>query len=512
MTTDLMADALREELQPRREQLSALMAEALLLQNWLPLAPSPQLRARLEGRQNELALNLLALLSGWESRGGKILLNAPEVPGFLSPLAVLVPRSPVEPAAPERGSGQERAVVVEKAPPLSVRVEEKVATPSPLRVELRRVEGEGENASSESMSRLAEHFRSGGILKETPVVNWPPELAIVLAQMPLGAEDEAELDRCYRAIRDCDRWKIFPKDLQRALIGLMASRLRRLQDERGMNSLRIEESFSRLSAFSKREQPGYVIGLSRHHRPMRGTWDEDSESYWDRLAACLPEEGTPEVRPNMEKLLGELESLGAEVQNAPSPEIAEAVAAQLRRTLRDALKGGLSSRDPRLIKVLSLHQELLDSPDFRSLRRAIRNAVEEEEHPEEGPGSELPDDWRWWARTRGRNVVIVGGDPREPNRLRIKEHFRMAELDWEPAEFKRNSLQTVRDRVRAGKVDLVIMLGAFVGHDADDVILPACRDRGVDWVHVDKGYGTVRIRQAIERFLDPSPPEHTDGY
>ncbi|HNH49638.1 MAG TPA: hypothetical protein PKY30_21520, partial [Myxococcota bacterium] len=75
-----------------------------------------------------------------------------------------------------------------------------------------------------------------------------------------------------------------------------------------------------------------------------------------------------------------------------------------------------------------------------------------------------------------------------------------------------NSLQTVRDRVRAGKVDLVIMLGAFVGHDADDVILPACRDRGVDWVHVDKGYGIVRIRHAIERFLDPSPPEHGENY
>ncbi|HND28786.1 MAG TPA: hypothetical protein PLA94_02270, partial [Myxococcota bacterium] len=361
-------------------------------------------------------------------------------------------------------------------------------------------------------SRLAEHFRSGGLFREAPGSNWPAELAVVLAQMPLGAEDEVELDRCYRAIRDCDRWRVFPKDLQRALIGLMASRLRRLQDERGVNTLRIEESFSRLSAFSKREQPGYVIGLSRHHRPMRGSWDEDSESYWDRLAACLPEETTPEVRPNLEKVLGELESLSAELSGAPGPEIAEAVASQLRRTLREALKGGLSSRDPRLVRVLAPHQELLDSPDFRSLRRAIRNAAEEEEHTGEETEPELPEDWRWWARTRGRSVVIVGGDPREPNRLRIKDAFRMAELDWESAEFKRNSLQTVRDRVRAGKVDLVIMLGAFVGHDADDVILPACRDRGVDWVHVDKGYGIVRIRHAIERFLDPSPPEHGENY
>jgi hypothetical protein len=495
MIPDLIADALREELEPRREQLAAILSEALLIQNWLPQAPSPQLRARLEGRQNELALSLLALLTTWNSRGGNVVLESPALP---KPLAIVVPKAVTEPPAPE------------KPPPPVVRTEER-AVPLP-RVEPRRGEQEGESASSESVLRLAEHFRSGGLLRESPSTPWPGELAAVLAQMPLGADDEVELDRCYRAIRDCDRWRVFPKDLQRALIGLMASRLRRLQDERGVNTLRIEESFSRLSAFSKREQPGYVIGLSRHHRPMRGSWDEDSESYWDRLAACLPEEVAPEARPNLEKMLSELESLSAECSAAPSPEIAEAVAAQLRRTLREGLKSGLSSRDPRLVRVLAPHQELLDSPDFRSLRRAIRTAEEEEEHTGEGAEPELPEDWRWWARTRGRNVVIVGGDPREPNRLRIKEAFRMAELDWETAEFKRNSLQTVRDRVRAGKVDLVIILGAFVGHDADDVILPACRDRGVDWVHVDKGYGIVRIRHAIERFLDPSPPEHSDSY
>ncbi|HNH49227.1 MAG TPA: hypothetical protein PKY30_19430, partial [Myxococcota bacterium] len=362
MIPDLIAEALREELEPRREQLAAILSEALLLQNWLPQAPSPQLRARLEGRQNELALSLLALLSGWQGRGGKITLDTSL---SQAPLSIVLPKVAVEPA--------EDRVLVEKSPP--PRAEDRTPRPEP-----RRVEPEGESASAESMSRLAEHFRSGGHFREAPGSNWPAELAVVLAQMPLGAEDEVELDRCYRAIRDCDRWRVFPKDLQRALIGLMASRLRRLQDERGVNTLRIEESFSRLSAFSKREQPGYVIGLSRHHRPMRGSWDEDSESYWDRLAACLPEETTPEVRPNLEKVLGELESLSAELSGAPGPEIAEAVASQLRRTLREALKGGLSSRDPRLVRVLAPHQELLDSPDFRSLRRAIRNAAEEEEH------------------------------------------------------------------------------------------------------------------------------------
>jgi hypothetical protein len=34
-------------------------------------------------------------------------------------------------------------------------------------------------------------------------------------------------------------------------------------------------------------------------------------------------------------------------------------------------------------------------------------------------------------------------------------------------------------------------------------LLPACRERGIDWVHVEQGYGTARVRAAIERFLDP---------
>ena len=346
MVPDLIAEALREELHPRREQLAAILSEARLIQGWLPQAPSPQLGARLEGRQNELALSLLALLTDWETRGGKVSLESNLL---AKPVTVVVPQPPAE-----------RARAVEPSSPPVSRVDDRSSTLP--RFEDRKRDTEVEIASSESVSRLAEHFRNGGLLREPPSTDWGAELAGVLAQMPLGAEDEVELDRCYRAIRDCDRWRLFPKDLQRALIGLMASRLRRLQDERGVNALRIEESFSRLSAFSKREQPGYVIGLSRHHRPMRDSWDEDSEAYWDRLAACLPEESASDVRPTLEKTLGELESLSAEISGAPSPEIGEAVAAQLRRTLRDALKGGVSSRDPRLVRVVAPHQDLLDSP------------------------------------------------------------------------------------------------------------------------------------------------------
>ena len=82
-------------------------------------------------------------------------------------------------------------------------------------------------------------------------------------------------------------------------------------------------------------------------------------------------------------------------------------------------------------------------------------------------------------------------------RQRIQRVFQFSELEWYPAEFRRNPLQTVRERVKAGKVDFVIILGAFVGHDADEIVLAACKERGVDCVHVDKGYGVSRIRASI---------------
>ena len=115
----------------------------------------------------------------------------------------------------------------------------------------------------------------------------------------------------------------------------------------------------------------------------------------------------------------------------------------------------------------------------------------------------LPEDWAWWGRTEGRRAVILGGSPRETNRARLEQEFRFAELVWDPAEHKRNVLQRLRDRIRSGGVDLVIVLRRFVGHDTDDVVVRACKDSGTDWVHVEHGYGVNQVQAAVERFLEP---------
>lgn len=41
----------------------------------------------------------------------------------------------------------------------------------------------------------------------------------------------------------------------------------------------------------------------------------------------------------------------------------------------------------------------------------------------------------------------------------------------------------------------------FVGHDADQVILPACKDAGVPFVPVQTGYGVAGVRCAIARLV-----------
>lgn len=193
-----------------------------------------------------------------------------------------------------------------------------------------------------------------------------------------------------------------------------------------------------LTEHQRTHQAGFVHGLALHHSPRRGSWAEDARWAWTTLERrAADEEDTDEL--------------------------------------------AIPGRTPR--------------PPTTRLRPA---APEEDEAERDTP---VPVDWPCFSCTRGKRAVLVGGDPREPNRLRLEAAFEFAELRWEKTEFTRNGLQKVRDRVRAGGVDLVIVLSRFVGHDTDQVIQPACREHGVPFVPVPKGYGVVGVRLAIERHL-----------
>lgn len=190
--------------------------------------------------------------------------------------------------------------------------------------------------------------------------------------------------------------------------------------------------------------------------------------------------------------------------DAAPAEVRSAICAQIRAEVSALLSDGMSARNNRLVRIVVPVADELTGQDMRALRRAARALVAAAEAPDdEAETSPIPDDWGWWPATRGRRGVMVGGDPREPNRIRLERAFGFAELAWEQAEHSRNSLQKVRERVRAGGVDLVLILTRFVGHDADQVIMPACREAGVPLVPVKTGYGVAGIRMAIERYLQP---------
>jgi hypothetical protein len=315
---------------------------------------------------------------------------------------------------------------------------------------------------------------------------------------------EADLSAVLRVVDAVERWRVIPPEAQAPLIGLLAARLRAVQEQPGfLGDRRVDFAFGTLSAYVKRARPGYVYGLARWHQPNRESWDADAEAMFERLAAMLP--SAAEAEPNHQRQLDAIEAVVREIGIAPA-EARSAVAAQIRREVLAALAMGLQARNPRLVRIVAPVAEIFDAPEFRALRRAIRDELDasrDEETSVEVEEAPLPPDWAWWGYTRGRRALLVGGDPREPNRVRLERAFAFAELEWVGAEFKRNNLHGVRDRVRAGRTDLVILLTRFTGHDADQIVIPACREMGVGFVCVPHGYGVVRVRHAIERFLDP---------
>jgi hypothetical protein len=266
----------------------------------------------------------------------------------------------------------------------------------------------------------------------------------------------------------------------------------------------VDQGFTVLTHYLRTEQPGFSYGLARSHGPRNDSWEDDAAGHHEELRRLLPD---MRLEPaNKDKLLAKVSELATEMADAP-PFAEAAVASQLVRAIGKALDEGVNPRDTKLVNLATPWTELLDDGRFKSLRRAIREEQSSGEASLERTYDAIPEDWAWWGRTEGRRAVILGGSPRETNRARLQEEFHFAELVWDPAEHKRNVLQRLRDRIRSGGVDLVIVLRRFVGHDTDDVVVRACKESGTDWVHVEHGYGVNQVQAAVERFLDPQPSE-----
>ena len=293
-------------------------------------------------------------------------------------------------------------------------------------------------------------------------------------------------------------WTDFPKEVQRALIGMCVARARHVQDEisADLHPIDIEPMldrfFSGMTAFSKREQPGFVFGLRRHHHPVGASWEDDAHRWWSEVASRLPEP----LAANPDRALDELRGL---LEGDEEPD-EERVVEQSIATL-DA---GLLPEDPRLVALMAPHlDKLRKHTRFKRLRKAIRDAAaDDDEFAAEmsGTAPTVDEAWTFFPLVRGRNAAIVGGDLTEDARERISEAFGFSSVEWLTTDSSRD-VQGLVTAIRGGGIDFVIVLRRFIGQNVDRSVLPACRATGVPWVSVERGYGVPQIRAAIERFL-----------
>lgn len=296
-------------------------------------------------------------------------------------------------------------------------------------------------------------------------------------------------------VSKADKWLEQPQETQRALIGFASSMARFLQHELSPLDLFDERTFNRLfsqmTRWSGQYQPGFVPGLSRSKGPTTGNWLTDAEQWWESLLreANLPQEQDQSaVFRRLEDLLEE-----------GKPSRTELVA-----RVRDVVKAGVTQSDPRLISLLMPYRNRLKGEkEFKTLRTKLRKASQTErvdDDPEKTVDHGIPADWNLFERTRGKSVVIVGGDDRSHAAARIKDAFGFRDIEWETGAPRRAA--ALAERVRGGRtIDMIIVLRNFVSHSYPNVLVPACKEAGVDLVVVDHGYGVSQVKLAMERFL-----------
>lgn len=319
--------------------------------------------------------------------------------------------------------------------------------------------------------------------------------------------------RLAAAAADLDAWLTFPTETQRALIGLVSSLARHLQDEVdllvGAPADTLRGLFPTLTHWSKLYQPGFVPGLSRRFGPESSSWIGDAERWWAVLSTtgrpggspdpirALPAR-TPSPAPRVEDI-DPVEALRDLDRAVADP------ASDLSAALQRVVDSGVPQRDQRLVRCLLPHiARVSEVRGFKTLKSALKEAGapddDVDDEVDDARGTVVPEDWPYFAFTVGKRAVIVGGDPRQSAADRIREAFRFATVGWEVKDARR--LQGLSERVRGGSTDVVILLRAFIGHSEQGTILEACRSADVPFVVVDTGYGVNQVRRAIERFAD----------
>lgn len=320
-------------------------------------------------------------------------------------------------------------------------------------------------------------------------------------------DDEALDEEARRICRESDRldrWLSLDRHSQQLLLSYAAAKARYLQEiarEGHVDSAAIaglDPAFRAMNRHSKEHRPGFVWGLSRSHAPKHGHWLEDATQYWQQLNHVAGK--VPRVETNPERALARL----ARVLDTEPPEDV------VREATLDALTSGVSTTDPRLLRLLEPYADALTGPALKSLRRALRDATDDGSPDDEGADPPAVDpDWECFDWTDAKVAVIVGGDRRPEAAERIQEAFRFARVEWD-SDVQGTRLVNIAERVIRRSVDMVIFLARLSSHGSQAVLLDACKVAGVPFVRVERGYGVTAIRLAIEQLhgqAELTPPQ-----
>ena len=250
-----------------------------------------------------------------------------------------------------------------------------------------------------------------------------------------------------------DRWAQLPDEIQRALTGYVAARLRHLQDELTFdlaevvaNEDRVGQMFRRLSQHMERHRPGFVNGLALAHTPEGESWKDDVERFQRELQYLAEKYFADSFISPEEEAKTDDEAPDSEATTAP---------------------GGHAT----------------------------------------GPADVLPEGWPWREKIRSSRILMLGGEPRREALEQIQEAFGPRDLDWPDIETDQDDREVAScaRRIQQGSFDVVVLLTESLAHNVYELIHDACQtaDRPVDIIYLDREFGVGPIRQGIENFLQP---------
>lgn len=292
-----------------------------------------------------------------------------------------------------------------------------------------------------------------------------------------------------------DTWTSFPKLVQKALVGMVVARARHLQDEvhdslipSGLSG-DLDRVFSTMTGFSKREQPGFVFGLQRHHHPMGLTWLADARRWWNDLIDALPNSSVMNPKSAL-----------AELKRRVSAELGEE---EIKKQLVVVIEAGVEPNEPRLLTMcLGLEEMIRKTGKLKPLREPLSNFKKVLDDSETSySDAALPEDFDCADDLSGLNVLLVGGEHVPDETIKRMEELFDFNTISRPPTGTRLQMEDRGREIMNGNYDLVIVLTCFVGgKDHYHHVDTACREMEIPLTDLDpsRGYEFEELLYAVE--------------